>query len=149
MFKLLMNNCSRFTRTPWTCGSSVSAARICRWTFVLILLSFCYLLGLGELWFGLGELCSATRSWSCWPSILVAFNPFPQLSEHDWHLWQPDPILYSTKKGRVTLTFLIVINVNNFSKGYSRSLWLTRTLPMPPMSTSTAQVNSYSEGSNS
>ena len=149
MFKLLMYNCSRFTRTPWTCGLSVSAERICRWGLVLILLSFCYHLGLGELWFGLGELCSDTWSWSCWPSILVAFNPFLQLSEYDWHLWQPDPHLYSTRKGRVTLTFLIVINANNFSKGYSRSLWLTRTLPMPPMSTSTAQVNSYSEGSNS
>ena len=45
--------------------------------------------------------------------------------------------------------FLIITNVDNFSKGYSRSLWLTRTLPMPPMSTSTAQVISYSEGSNS
>ena len=138
-----MNDCSRFTRTPWTCGLSVSAARICRWALVLILLSFCHGPGLGEHWSDswFGEL----SPWSSWPSILVDVNPFPQLSEHDW---QPDPLLYSTKKGRVTLTFLIVINAD-FSKGYSRLLWLTRTLPMPPMSTSTAQVISYSESSES
>ena len=59
------------------------------------------------------------------------------------------PLYTRPKKGQLTLTFLIVINVNNFSKGYSRSLWLTRTLPMPPMSTSTAQVISDSESSNS
>ena len=61
----------------------------------------------------------------------------------------PDSLtpFYTRPKRKETLTFLI--NVNNFSKGYSRSLWLTRTLPMPPMSTSTAQVISYSESSNS
>lgn len=120
------------------------------------------------------EFAGELSSWSCWASViflvlgsfglvLVSYGQTHGLGLADLPSWLPSTTshncqsmtgtydtltpFYTRPKRKETLTFLI--NVNNFSKGYSRSPWLTRTLPMPPMSTSTAQVISYSESSNS